>query len=145
MEFERAPAANLWRNTLSQITTTFGRLVYLSSLRDKNTGRYEHFGLAQIFGDEQAESTLQESHAQVFAGWLELSLEEKKADLDEYLSGLGTDPRSVIATWLRISPYRNLLPADAREAERQLFLSDVRMLLELLRREHAVVSPDPDA
>ena len=38
MKFDRSAAADLWRNTLSQIPTTFGRLIYLASLRDQNTG-----------------------------------------------------------------------------------------------------------
>jgi hypothetical protein len=145
MEFERAPAEDLWRNTLSQIETSFGRLVYLSSLRDPNTGAYEHFGLSQIFGEAESQRTLRASHGVVFAEWLELSLEAKKRDLDDYLSSLGRDPRSVIATWLRISPHRNLMPLDVLLAERELFLSEVRMLLELLKREHDVASPGPDA
>ena len=145
MEWKRGPAADLWRNTLSQIPTTFGRLVYLTSLRDQNSGEYEHFGLAQIFGDEEAAHTLMSSHEDVFAQWLGLSLKEQKADLDQYLSGLDSDPRSVIATWIRLSPHRNLLPASAKSFERELFLSDVGALLEALRTEHGVASPDPVA
>jgi hypothetical protein len=58
MKFDRSAAADLWRNTLSQIPTTFGRLIYLASLRDQNTGAYHHHGLEQLFGPEQAEQTL---------------------------------------------------------------------------------------
>jgi hypothetical protein len=145
MGLERGPAADLWRNTLSQIPTTFGRLVYLTSLRDQNSGEYEHFGLEQVFGYEQAVQTLQKSHQDVFAAWLGLSLQEQKADLDQYLCGLETDPRAVIATWIRLSPYRNLAPAAAKSFERDLFISDVRALLETLKSEHGVASPDPDA
>ena len=50
LKLERGAAADLWRNTLSQIPTLFGRLVYLSSLRDSNSGAYEHYGLAKVFG-----------------------------------------------------------------------------------------------
>jgi hypothetical protein len=144
-DLERGPAADLWRNTLAQIPTTFGRLVYLSSLRDQNSGQYEHFGLAQIFGHEHAAQTLAISHSEIFAAWLELALAQQKADLDRYLSGLDTDPGTVIATWIRISPHRNLLPASVRPHERDLFVSDVSMILELLRSEHGVACPDPDA
>jgi hypothetical protein len=144
-EFDRGPAADLWRNTLSQIPTIFGRLVYLASLRDHNTGGYEHFGLAQIFGPDAAAETLHTSHNEVFSDWLRLSLEAQKADLDRYLEGLETDARSVIRTWIRISPYRNLLPAEARPHERDLFLCDVAAILELLKDEYGVASPDPDA
>ena len=48
---ERGAASDLWRHTLSQIPSVFGRLVYLSSLRNPNTDSYEHHGFSQMFGD----------------------------------------------------------------------------------------------
>ena len=145
MGLERGSVADLWRNTLSQIPTMFGRLVYLTSLRDQNTGEYEHFGLEQAFGYEQAVQTLKKSHEDVFGDWLALTLQQQKADLDQYLSGLDADPRSVINTWIRLSPYRNLAPAGVQPFERDLFISDVGALLETLKSEHGVASPDRDA
>ena len=71
-KFEDTPAGTLWNNTLSQINSVFGRLAYVASLRDQNTGKYEHFGLAQSIGEKQANNAVRESHAQVFAAWLAL-------------------------------------------------------------------------
>jgi hypothetical protein len=130
---ERGAAADLWRNTLVEIPALFGRLVYLSALRNQNTGRYEHHGLSQIFGDEEADQALRASHEQTFAEWLCFGLEQQKADLDLYLSALGTDKRTVVETWIRLAPYRNLVPASAREVERRLYLTDLEALLELLK------------
>src|ERR1700675_2522889 len=87
MAFDRSPASDLWRHTLSQIPTTFGRLVFLSALRDFNTGIYTHYGFAQRVGDEAAHVALRQSHFECFSEWLAFSLEAKKADLDLYLSG----------------------------------------------------------
>ena len=142
---DRGAPADLWRNTLTQIPSVFGRLVYLCSLRDANTGAYEHYGLAQIFGPQAAEEALRESHQQVFLEWLGYGLEEQKADLDLYLAGLEGDRRTVLETWIRIAPYQNLVPSTVREAERHLYLRDLETILELLRVECGVASPDPDA
>ncbi len=145
MSFDRGPAADLWHRTLSQIPTLFGRLAYLSSLREANSGAYRHYGLAQRFSDEEADSVLRASHEELFAEWLNFNLERQKQDLDEYLSGLDEVPSRVIAAWLSLAPYRTMMPVSAREVERDLFVSDLCMLLELLRHEHAVALPDPDA
>jgi len=143
--FDRSAAADLWRNTISQIPTVFGRLVYLASLRNTNSGSYEHHGLALVFGEDEANKALKNSHAAVFAEWLSFNIEQQMADLNLYLSGLVEDKRVVIETWLRLTPYRNLLPASIRGVERRLYLADFTALLELLKGALGVAAPDPDA
>jgi len=145
MTFDRSPASDLWRHTLSQIPTTFGRLVFLSTLRDPNTGVYSHYGFAQRVGEQAAAETLKQSHLQCFAEWLNFGLEEQKADLDLYLSGIDSDKRTILETWIRTRPYRNLIPAAALEMEKKLYNSDLETLLQLLTTVHGVASPDPDA
>ena len=86
--FDRSAAADLWRNTISQIPSVFGKLVYLASLRNPNNGAYEHHGLALVFGEDEANKALRNSHNKVFAEWLSFNLEQQKADLDLYISGL---------------------------------------------------------
>ena len=141
----QAPAADLWRHTLARIPTLFGRLVYLSSLLSQNSGLYEHPALAQMFGDEQADETLRRSHARVFQDWLCLNLEQQKADLHEYLSELPGSPAATLADWLRQAPYRKLAPAAAQEVERQLYVSDLEMLLHLLKHEYGAASLDRES
>jgi hypothetical protein len=145
LAFDRSAAGDLWRNTISQIPTVFGRLVYLASLRNANTGRYEHHGLALVFGEEEANKALKSSHSAVFSEWLTFNLEQQKADLDLYLAGLYEDKRVILDTWLRLAPYRNLLPASVRGAERRLYLADLTALLEILRGALGVAAPDQDA
>jgi len=143
--YERAAVADLWRNTLAQIPSVFGRLVYLSSLRNSNNGRYEHHGLALMFGEDEANRALRKSHQQAFAEWLSFNLEEQKADLDLYISSLDENRRTVVETWIKLAPYRNLIPASVKGPERKLYITDLTALLELLRNAYDVAAPDPDA
>lgn len=143
--FDRSASADLWRNTISQIPFVFGRLVYLASLRNPNNGCYEHHGLALVFGEDEANKALKNSHTAVFAEWLSFNLEQQKADLDLYISALFEDKRVVVETWIRLAPYRNLLPASVRSVERRLYLADFGALLELFKGAYGVVVPDPDA
>src|ERR1700761_2911220 len=122
--FDRSAAADLWRNTISQIPTVFGRLVYLASLRNSNNGAYEHHGLALVFGEEEAHKALKNSHSAVFAEWLSFNIEQQKADLDLYLSTLFEDKRLVVETWIRLAPYRNLPPASVRGVEKRLYIAE---------------------
>ena len=131
MSLDVSASGELWRRTLSQIPSSFGRLVYLSSLRDPNTGEYQHFGFAQRFSDREADKTLRRSHADTFSDWLCFSLEEQKVELDLYLAGLPQDVVTVVANWKLLPPFANLIPVPTREGQRELFLADLRMVLEL--------------
>jgi len=141
----RDSASDLWRHTLSQIPSVFGRLVYLSSLRNPNTDIYEHHGFRQMFGSEESDRTLRESHAKAFHEWLCYSLEQQKADLDLYISGLENNKKVIIEAWMRLAPYRHLIPGSVRRAERRLYLADLGALLALLRNEYGAAVPEPDA
>lgn len=120
--------ATVWRAVLLNAPTLFGRLVLLASLRDPRTGKYSHPDL-QSLGPQEAERILRSCHQQVFHQWISSGLAEQKADLSEYLRSMG-GPRDAL-------PYRNLAPVSAREVERQLYLTDLETLLELLRYENA--------
>ena len=141
----RGAAADLWRHTLSQIPSVFGRLVYLAALRDADTGRYEHHGLALVYSPKEADLALRDSHVGAFQEWLTFNLEQQRADLELYLSALIEDKKKVIENWLQTAPYRMLIPSGSRLAERSAYISDLEIILELLKNEHGVSLPDPDA
>jgi len=97
----------------------------MASLWDAQSSSYYHNDLYLLMGPEDADRTLCLSHHQVFSQWLGFSLSEQKADLERYLNSSG-GPRFALA-------YRNLAPPTAREVERQLYITDLETLLELLR------------
>lgn len=135
MHVDESPAAELWRRTLSQIPSLFGRLVYLASLRDPVTGAYRHFGFSQRFTPREADKTMKRSHMNIFSDWLCFSLEEQKEDLDRYLDEIEADRNDVLANWTAFPPFTGFIPTQARDPQRQQFLSDMNVMLDLLRRE----------
>jgi hypothetical protein len=129
----RTAIEDLWKNTLSGIPTAYGRMVYLASLRDLNSGVYRHHGLSVVFGRDESAKALKENHEQVFADWLNLSLAAKYKDLLAYLTSAEDPPRLVIEHWLRSKVYRAQPPNSARTMERELFVQDMEVLLETIR------------
>jgi len=114
-----------WRRTLLGIPTLFGRLVYLASLRDPSSGIYRHEALEALLGEDECDRALSRRHRRLFSDWLAHSVEEQRADLEEYLraSGAHQDLRQ----------FHRLIPSAARDVERQLFLADLETLAELLQ------------
>ena len=133
---------DVWNRTLDQIETQFGKLAYLASLRSENSGRYQHYGVAQLYGEDEANRVLRSSHERVFAEWLTFSLQKQRFDLERYLEGMEDDLRTVLQTWSTLAPYEQLPPEAAGDAERLLFASDLEIILELMRRAVSAQGPD---
>jgi hypothetical protein len=132
-----------WRRTLAGIPGMLGRLSYLASLRNANTGAYEHIGLADRVGPFDTDRLLRRSHLEVFQEWLCFDLERQKQELEDHLSGLEGDKREIIANWLSVEPYSVWVPAESGDVERKLFYSDLAIVLELIRADYGVASRDP--
>ena len=88
-------------------------------------------------GREITDRTLCHSHHEIFSEWLSSTLAQQKADLDEYLTASRAP--------LDLVPYRDVAPATAHQVERQLYLTDLETLLELLRFEHGGAHAAPEA
>jgi hypothetical protein len=142
---ERTAAADLWRNTLLQIPSVFGRLVYLSSLRNAVTGKYEHHGLALMFGEDDARRALRKSHARAFSEWLGFNLEQQKADLDLYLSTVAADKSAIVENWLSVAAHKTFIPNSATTVEKRLYVADIEALIALLKSEHGAACLDREA
>lgn len=127
-------ATDTWARTLEQIPTTAGKLFYISSLRQDGAERYCHSGLARIYSNEQADRVLRASHELVFAEWLNFSLEQQYNDLRVHL--LTSQPTAEeMKALLDAQTYESFIPASAHEPERMLYHSDLKTVLELLKRE----------
>ena len=134
-----------WARDLSHIESSYGRLVYLAGLRNPDTGKYEHFG-SDIASRTEANKTLKRVHEDIFKQWVSYPLERKKADVEFYIAGIPqVDRTELVDAWLRLTPYKNLVPASIQGPERQKHISDFEAILGLLKNVYGVASPDRDA
>lgn len=132
---ERNALADLWKHTLSQIPSTYGRLAYLASLRDANSGIYRHHGLSAAFGREESLSALRKSHEDTFQEWLNFRLPYKCADLVTYFQNVDENPRQVVRYLARATPYLSQVPDSASPAQRRQFKMEMEIMLELIRND----------
>ncbi len=138
---ERDAREDLWLHTLSQIPTQFGKLQYLSSLRDPNTGTYEHHGLSLLFGEKEATKAMRQNHKRIFVEWLNLDLASQQADLTEYLASVGGPMPDILASWELLEPWKQYIPAGVMASEKALYSADLRTLVSLLQTRCAAGAP----
>lgn len=135
----------LWTRELSLITTSYGRMVFLAGLRNPDTGRYEYYGCPEHISAVTVSQGLQRIHEEIFREWVGYNLERKKADIELYLAGLDISPAELVDAWLRLTPYKNLVPGSIQGPERQKHVSDIEAILGLLMNVYGVPSPHRDA
>lgn len=123
--------------TLAAIPNTYGRLTYIAALRDLSSGRYEHAGLAAVYSPDAVQEALSYCHNEIFLKILETPLSLQELDLRECLEGMPGNLTTTIAHWRQMEAYRILPPEDAPDYLRELFFSNLRVLLELLEAENS--------
>lgn len=142
---ERNALADLWKHTLSRISSVYGRLTYLASLRDPNSGQYRHHGLSTAFGRDESTVAMRQSHEQVFREWLKLPLSGKTSDLGEYLAGLDDEPAVVAGNWLQSGHYNTLAPDRATRSQKAQFRQELEILLQMLKNAPSAGRSSPSS
>lgn len=140
MDAEAAAVADLWSRTLNQIPTMFGRLVYLSSLRNPNTNSYFHYGLAVRFGDRASRAAIKNSHAELLRQWLRVPLADRTQDVREYLTGLNLPVPETVRNWLKLKPYLQYVAGGLPAGEKMHFSGDLEIILQIIGRENGAAT-----
>jgi hypothetical protein len=112
----------------------FERLVFLGSLRDAYTGQYLHEGWAQIGAADEIHGVIRKFHQAVFEAVLRLPITELANELRLHFRSLNYPERQTAFLWLEIEPFRDLIPQGCAALLRELFISQIRTALEVLRQ-----------
>jgi hypothetical protein len=125
-----AQAREIAERIIGQAPGDFGRLVLMSSLLAGRVGEYHHPALDNHVPATVANEVLRSSHEQVFSRWLELVLEEQWKAVSEYLAAKPADGADVP----RGRSLEKLIPPRAGPPQRELFLSDLELVLSLIEK-----------
>ena len=122
---------DLRETTLAAVSGLLGKLAYLASLR-RSEGRYPHWGMETVHGQESAERALRTAHAEVMAGVLRTPLATLVEDLRESSENSGVSPQSYMEN-LR-AHFQDLLPGERRDTPASSHLNSVLAALLSLER-----------
>ena len=136
---------DLESRTLSAFDGPFARLIYLASMRDYNTGQYFHEGLSDRFGEGSAGQALAICHEGIFEELVGYRLKELVQAVGRYVGSHPAGPDDVLSMWETLEPFRLAVPARSDRLARDLFASNVRIAVAILRARRSVSGGCPPA
>jgi hypothetical protein len=119
------------------------RLIYIASTRDYNSGLYQHEGLAGRFGASAAASALEYAHSEIFQAVSVMSLRRLTEELRKYMESSREDPAAFLNAWQKLEPYRVAIPLRVDPTIAELFISNIKIALAVLRHRLAAMPDHP--
>lgn len=123
-------------NTLAAISGLLAKLAYFASVRQR--GRYLHWGLSQVHGEESSERALQAAHSEVLSTVLRTPISELVEDLRE--SSLGSDKSAAAYVEDMRDKFGELLPSPEDQASAS-HLNSVLVALSSLEKNQKPANP----
>lgn len=120
---------------LSAIPSGAGRLFHVCMLLNVCNGRYRHPALEKDYSEAAIDEALRYCHQELFERFLEYTLQEQEWELRKFFAGMPDTPAEIAARW-REAEYSSLLvPLGAPAYLRELFASNLRIILTLIAAE----------
>ncbi|MGB6198974.1 MAG: hypothetical protein WA871_01690 [Candidatus Acidiferrales bacterium] len=126
------------RHSLASVPNSYGRLIYVSSLRADDHDRYRHDGLASLYSDAAVQLALEHCHEELFAQVMETPLAQQVWDLRISLAALEGGIEENLSLWRNRERYEELEPRGLPQYLYDLFASNLRLLLEMIEAELSV-------
>jgi hypothetical protein len=112
--------------TLENVAGTLGKLLYLSGLRD-SSGRYSHWGLAQVYGEVESQTAIRDAHKSALREILRKPVRELWKEMGEISLADQEGPIPELKREL----WQQLLPQGSSRISKSHFNSVLRALAEL--------------
>ena len=122
--------------TLAAIPSDFGRLYYVCSLKNPDTGRYQHDGLKEFYPENSVQAALAQCHVELFSRILETPLSDQERDLRKCLDTAGDKLWSVVEAWRESRSFCTMCPEGLPDYLDDLFSSNMDALLAIFQARH---------
>jgi hypothetical protein len=136
----RRVTADFTSRSLAAIPSDLGKLYYVCSLRDLETGRYVHEGLTFIYSEASVQQALSQCHEELFTRILETPLEDQEADWRLCFAPAGEPDWTPKGTG-RVDSFRSLAPDGLPDYLTDLFRSNAEAILAVISSQHAISEP----
>jgi hypothetical protein len=123
---------------LVAIPSALGRLVHVAMLRDIYTGRYHHPILQDAYSETAVHQSLLYCHEELFEKVLENNFEQQETDLRTCFAVMDAPPAEIAQRWLDVELFRLYVPFGTPAYLRDLFCSNMRVILGLLVSEQSL-------
>jgi hypothetical protein len=127
--------------TLAVIPSEFGRLYYVSSLKDSANGRYQHDGLVEVYSEDSVQEALGQCHEELFTRILETPLPEQERDLRRCLDTADDRFWTVVDTWRKDRSFQTMCPEGLPNYLKDLFCSNLGTLLAIFSSQRVTSGP----
>jgi len=132
---------DLTTRTLAAVSSEYGKLIYLASLRDVASGAYRHEGLDALYPADAVQEALLQAHREVCGRIMEMPLARQETDLFSCFQGFETEPGGLVGNWRELEAYRTLMPIGLPDYMRTLFCSNIETLLSVFESDRATNQP----
>jgi hypothetical protein len=122
---------DLKETTLAAVSGLLGKLSYLASLR-RAQGRYVHWGMEFVHGQESSERAIKTAHAEVVAGILRTPLESLESDLAESSKDSGVAAQAYLEGMR--DRFDDVLPGERKDSPAARHLNSVLVALSSLEK-----------
>jgi hypothetical protein len=141
LDRNRKLTEDLAERTLAAISTEYGKLIYLASLRDLASGMYRHEGLEALYSAGSAQEALLYAHREVCSRIMEMPLAMQETDLLGCWKGFDVEAEGLIGNWKESEAYRTLIPFGLPDYMRTLFCSNIETLLSVFESDRVTSQP----
>ena len=117
---------------LTPLPNDLTRLIYLTSIRDYNSGIYRHHALSRQFDPTEAHQVFEAWHQQVFARLLRIPIRKYVEEIEIYIRYSRAEREPFITTWKALQAYRAAVPLRAPRRACEVFFLNIQSALRII-------------